>query len=86
MADSVQGLTRVRHFPGFRFAKDEEDPIQQWNALGSLSSVSGKDPLQAAIGALEAAAVAHGADHYRQFLTDLRQSFPTLDHTNQSLA
>jgi hypothetical protein len=78
MADKVKRLTHVPHLPGFRFAEDEEEPIQQWNALGSLTSVSEADALQAAIGALESAAVAHGAEHYAGLLNDLRTEFPAL--------
>jgi hypothetical protein len=78
MADEVKRLTRVPHLPGFRFAEDEQEPIQQWNALASLTSVSAQDALQAAIGALESAAVAHGAEHYAGLLKDLRTGFPEL--------
>ena len=78
MADEVTSLTCVPHLPGFRFSEDEDEPIQQWNALGSLASVSTRDALQAAIGALESAAVAHGAQRYAGLLDDLRTAFPEL--------
>ncbi len=78
MADDVKRLTHVPHLPGFRFAEDEKEPIQQWNALGSLTAVSADDALQAAIVALASAAVAHGAEHYAGLLDELRTEFPTL--------
>jgi hypothetical protein len=78
IADHVTHLTYVPYLPGWPSEAGGEGQVQQWNALGSLSSVSADDALKAVIGAVEHAAVTHGAALYGQFLTDLRERFPPL--------
>jgi hypothetical protein len=84
VGDQVQVLTRVPFLPGYRSARDDDEPVQQWNALAALNAVSAADPFQAATGAVESAAITHGPSYCAPFLADLRSSFPALRPPGES--
>ncbi|MBB2949110.1 hypothetical protein FB565_008915 [Actinoplanes lutulentus] len=59
-----------------------EEPVmemsQQHVAMPALFAAAAANPLVGAINAVYAAACAHGTDHYRSFLAELRVRFPSL--------
>ncbi len=86
MIDAVTHRTQVPFLPVFDPEPDAEEPVQQLQALSALGCTVIKDPLAAAVSAVEQAAIGLGPGGCLPFLADLRVAFPMLPAAGSAAA